>query len=95
MAEEDGVKWGITAVHDKAVKALIKSIEEAMWYEPVRGCGYEIAETVHCMNKTEFVGKTYNNNISLEDDTGCGAYSEPCWESNLKADSGCKEAGYI
>jgi len=51
--EEDGVKWGITAAHDKAVKALINSIEEAMWYEPVRGCGFEIAETVHCMNRTE------------------------------------------
>lgn len=51
--EEDGVKWGITAAHDKAVKALINSIEETMWYEPERGCGYEIAETVHCMNKTD------------------------------------------
>ncbi|MBF0517732.1 MAG: IS1380 family transposase [Nitrospirae bacterium] len=51
--EEDAVKWGITAAHDKAVKALIKSIEEGMWHEPERGCGYEIAETVHCMNKTD------------------------------------------
>jgi len=51
--EEDGVKWGITAAQDKAVKGLIKSIEETMWHEPVRGCGFEIAETVHCMNRTE------------------------------------------
>jgi hypothetical protein len=51
--EKDGVRWGITAAHDKAVKALIKSIEEAMWYEPVKGCGFEIAEAVHCMNKTD------------------------------------------
>ncbi|WP_420265943.1 hypothetical protein [Candidatus Magnetominusculus dajiuhuensis] len=37
--EEDAVKWGITAVHDKAVKAIIKAIEEAMWYEPKKGRG--------------------------------------------------------
>ncbi|MBF0321193.1 MAG: hypothetical protein HQL01_15475 [Nitrospirae bacterium] len=54
--EEDVVKRGITAVHDKAAKELIKSIDKGMWYEPVRGCGFEIAEAVHCMNKTEKSG---------------------------------------
>ncbi|KWT78951.1 transposase [Candidatus Magnetominusculus xianensis] len=61
--EEDGVKWGITASHDKAVKALINSIEEAMWNEPERGCGYELAETVHCMNKT---GKSFRMVLKRE-----------------------------
>ena len=51
--EEDGVKYGITADQDKAVKALIGLIKEEDWKEPVRGCGYELAETVHCMNETK------------------------------------------
>ncbi len=51
--EEDGVKYGITADQDKAVKALIGLIKEGEWKEPVRGCGYELAETVHCMNETK------------------------------------------
>ena len=51
--EEDGVKYGITADQDKAVKALIGLIKEGEWKEPVRGCGYELAETVHCMNGTK------------------------------------------
>lgn len=50
--ETDGVKWGITAAQDVAVKALIKSIAEDKWYEPVSGCGFEIAENIHSMNKT-------------------------------------------
>ena len=51
--EEDGVRYAITADQDKAVKALIALIGEGEWKEPVRGCGYELAETVHCMNETK------------------------------------------
>ena len=50
--EADGVKYAITADQDKAVKFGIALIAEEDWKEPVRGCGYEIAETVHCMNGT-------------------------------------------
>jgi hypothetical protein len=51
--EEDGVRYGITADQDKAVKSAIALIPSGDWKEPVRGCGYEIAETVHCMNETK------------------------------------------
>jgi len=51
--EEDGVKYAITADQDKAVRALIASIGDEEWKELVRGCGYELAETVHCMNGTK------------------------------------------
>jgi hypothetical protein len=51
--EEDGVKYGITADQDKAVKKVIGMIGQEEWKEPVRGCGYELAETVHCMNGTK------------------------------------------
>jgi hypothetical protein len=51
--EEDGVKYGVTADQDKAVKKAIEMISEEEWKEPVRGCGYELAETVHCMNGTK------------------------------------------
>src|SRR3989304_2337246 len=51
--EQDGVKYGMTADQDKAVKALIGLIKEGEWKEPVMGCGYELAETVHCMNETK------------------------------------------
>jgi hypothetical protein len=51
--EEDGVRYGITADQDKAVKSVIALIPSGDWKEPVRGCGYEIAETVHCMNETK------------------------------------------
>jgi hypothetical protein len=51
--EEDGVKYAMTADQDKAVKALIASLKAEQWKEPVRGCGYELAETVHCMNQTK------------------------------------------
>lgn len=51
--EEDGVTYGVTADQDKAVKKAISMIEEKGWKEPVRGCGYELAETVHCMNQTK------------------------------------------
>jgi hypothetical protein len=51
--EGDGVKYGVTADQDKAVKKVIGLIDQEEWKEPVRGCGYEIAETVHCMNGTK------------------------------------------
>ena len=51
--EEDGVKYGITADQDKAVKSAIALIPSGDWKEPVKGCGYELAETVHCMNETK------------------------------------------
>jgi len=51
--EEDGVKYAITADQDRAVKSAIALIPRGDWEEPVRGCGYELAETVHCMNGTK------------------------------------------
>jgi hypothetical protein len=51
--EVDGVKYAMTADQDKAVKLVISLIAEEDWKEPVRGCGYEMAETVHCMNETK------------------------------------------
>lgn len=51
--DKDEVKWGITSDMDQAVKAAINSISESGWKEPIAGCGYEIAETVHSMNKTK------------------------------------------
>jgi hypothetical protein len=51
--EEDGVRYGITADQDKAVKLAIALIPSGDWEEPVQGCGYELAETVHCMNGTK------------------------------------------
>lgn len=51
--ETDGVRWTITADQDSAVKAVIAKIAEDNWYEPIKGCDYEIAETVHTMNKTK------------------------------------------
>jgi len=51
--EEDGVKYAITADQDQAVKKVIGMIGQEEWKEPVRGCGYELAETVHCMNETK------------------------------------------
>ena len=50
--EEDGVRWAITADQDNAVKTAIASIGEQGWKEPIPGCRYEVAETVHSMNKT-------------------------------------------
>jgi len=47
------MKYAITADQDKAVKLGIVLIVEEDWKEPVKGCGDEIAETVHCMNETE------------------------------------------
>jgi hypothetical protein len=51
--EEDGVIYGITADQDQAVKKVIGLIDQKEWGEPVPGCGYELAETVHCMNETK------------------------------------------
>lgn len=51
--ESDLVNWAITAGQDVAVKAAIRAIPEKDWREPVAGCGFEIAETVHAMNETE------------------------------------------
>lgn len=51
--DKDRVKWGITADMDQAVKGAITSIPDSEWKEPQEGCGYEIAETVHSMNKTK------------------------------------------
>jgi hypothetical protein len=51
--EEDGVKYAITVDQDKAVKGVMSSIRDKEWKEPVRGCGYELAEAVHCMEKTK------------------------------------------
>jgi hypothetical protein len=51
--EGDGVKYAITVGQDKAVKSVINLIPSGEWKEPVKGCGYELAETVHCMNGTK------------------------------------------
>lgn len=50
--EADGVFWAITADQDAAVKEAIRRIPDEAWKEPVGGCGYEVAETVHTMNRT-------------------------------------------
>jgi hypothetical protein len=50
--EDDGVTWAITADQDVAVKAALQALPEAAWTEPVVGCGYAVAETVHTMNET-------------------------------------------
>lgn len=50
--EAEGVRWAITADQDVAVKGLIRGLGEAAWQEPVAGCGYQLAETVHTMTKT-------------------------------------------
>jgi hypothetical protein len=51
--EEDRVFWAITADQDRAVKETISSIPETDWKEPLLGCGYQIAETVHTMARTQ------------------------------------------
>ena len=50
--EEDGVFWALTADQDQAVKEAISCIPEDDWKEPVAGCGYQVAETVHAMART-------------------------------------------
>ena len=62
--EEDGVKYSTTADQDKAVKKVIALIGQEEWKESVRGCGYELAETVHCMEKTK---KAFRLVIKRED----------------------------
>lgn len=51
--EEDEVFYGVTVDQDKAVKSAIALIPRGAWREPLKGCGYELAETVHCMNGTK------------------------------------------
>ena len=51
--DNDKVFWTITADQDVAVQAIIRNMLEAEWKEPRPGCGYELAETVHTMNKTK------------------------------------------
>jgi hypothetical protein len=51
--EEDGVKYGITVDQDQAVRLAIGLIRSGEWREPVKGCGYELGETVHCMRETK------------------------------------------
>ena len=51
--EGDGVTYAITVDQDQAVKRVMGLINQKDWKEPVPGCGYEIAETVHCMNGTK------------------------------------------
>lgn len=51
--ESDGVVWAITADQEKAVKEAILNIPPDDWKEPTLDCGYEIAETVHTMARTD------------------------------------------
>ncbi len=51
--ELDKVKYTITADQDVAVKGVIACISEDEWEEAEKGCGYELAETVHSMEKTK------------------------------------------
>lgn len=51
--EEDKVAWTITADQDASVQKLIKAIPEEAWQKPYPGCEYELAETVHSMEKTK------------------------------------------
>lgn len=51
--EEDGVFFAMTADLDPSVKSAIGSIPEDRWKAPDPGCGYQVAEIVHTMNKTK------------------------------------------
>jgi hypothetical protein len=51
--EGDRVHWAITADQDSAVKGTIRRIPASDWKEPEVGCGYEVSETVHSMQKTD------------------------------------------
>jgi len=51
--EDDEVLWTITADQDSAVQKVIKAIPEDAWQRPYPGCDFELAETVHSMEKTE------------------------------------------
>jgi len=46
----DEVKYAIGIRQDEAIKTLIEHTDN--WYEPEKDCGYELAETIHCMGKT-------------------------------------------
>lgn len=61
--QEDGVKYGITASQDVSVKKAIKQIPESDWKEPHKGCGFQLAVTVHAMNET---GKAFNLVVKRE-----------------------------
>ena len=50
--EEDQVRGAITADQDVAVKAVIAGVPAEAWQEPEKGCGYQVADTVHTMNAT-------------------------------------------
>jgi hypothetical protein len=51
--EEDDVLWTITADQDAAVRKAVARIPEPAWQKPFPGAEYEIAETVHSMEKTK------------------------------------------
>ncbi|MBI3578103.1 MAG: IS1380 family transposase, partial [Ignavibacteriales bacterium] len=61
--EADQVFWAITADQDCAVKEAIKRISPNDWKEPEVGCGYQVVETVHTMNKT---GKAFRLIVKRE-----------------------------
>jgi hypothetical protein len=44
--------WTITADQAAAVKIIIRDIPEDGWQEHQAGCGYELAEAVHSMHKS-------------------------------------------
>jgi hypothetical protein len=48
-----GGQVGSHCDQDKAVKLAIALIPNGDWKEPVKGCGYELAETVYCMKETK------------------------------------------
>ena len=52
ILEQDNVKWAITADLDSPVKKAIRSIKECKeWIRP-QGLDFDVAEVVHCTNKT-------------------------------------------
>lgn len=73
--ESDGVCWSITASRDVSVQRSITLISESSWHEPERGCGYEIAETVHSTEKAShafrlIVKRTFRGQGDLFDSNG-------------------------
>lgn len=77
--EEDGVRYGVTADQDKAVKKAIILIPSGDWREPLRESGYEVAETVHCMNETKkafrlVVKRSIRRQVELFDQEGPYVY---------------------
>jgi hypothetical protein len=51
--EKDNAAWTITADQDSAVQQVIRDIPHDAWQRPYPGCDYELAETVHSMEKTK------------------------------------------